>query len=83
MAYEKKRPDEALRMLGLARESFPDNLQITLQMAQLLASQGETEAALDLIETLQKLPWSQVYYPQMPEALTQFVDNLKNAEAQE
>ena len=78
MAYEKKRPNEALRMLGLARKTFPDNFQITLQMAQLEAELGETEAALRLVEPLQKLSWSNVYYPDMPDALKRFVEQLNN-----
>ncbi len=77
MAYEKKRPDEALRMLKLAQDAFPDNHQIKLQMAQLLASMGEAEAAFDLVQPLQKLPWSKIYYPEMSEALASFVGQLK------
>lgn len=83
MAYEKKRPDEALRMLKLAHDAFPDNFQITLNLAQLLAELGQVETALQLIEPLQKLSWSKVYYADMPDALARFAKQLKNGDDQD
>jgi tetratricopeptide (TPR) repeat protein len=82
MAYEKKRPDEALRMLKLAQEAFPDNFSITLQLAQLMAEQGQVDAAGDLVEPLPKLDWSKVYYPDMSESLQRFVKQLEVKQAE-
>ncbi len=66
IALEKKRPDQALKMLDLAITAFPENPFIQLQKAELLIALEQTDAAMKLLEELQKLPWSKVYYPQLP-----------------
>lgn len=80
MAYEKGFPDEALRMLSLAADVFPDNSQIQLNMAQLAAEIGDTETALHLVKQLQKLNWSPIYYAEMPEYLEGFALFLEESE---
>jgi hypothetical protein len=80
MAYEKGRPDEALRMLKLAAESFPDNPQLRLEMAQLAAELGDGESAQHLVEQLRELPWSPVFFAGMPAYLDGFAEALKSRE---
>lgn len=70
MAYEKGRPDEALRMLELSMEVFPDNVHIPLQTAQLAIEIGEVQKARELVTKLQAHRWSPIYYPQIPELLS-------------
>ncbi len=72
MAYERQRPDEALRMLSLAAETFPEDVFIKLQMAQLAGESGEKTKALSLLDQLSTFEWSKFYYPQMPEDLENF-----------
>lgn len=82
MAYEKDRPDEAMRMLSLAAKSFPENIQIKLNMARLASDIGEIDTALHLVEQLQSYQWSPLYYTAMPEYLKGFAAFLKNAKGQ-
>ncbi|MDT8442722.1 MAG: hypothetical protein RQ722_00380 [Desulfuromonadales bacterium] len=77
MAYEKGRPDEAMRMLRLAGEALPDDPQIKLQIAQMAVELKEAHAAAQVVKELQELPWSNIYYPQMPEYLESFTDFLE------
>lgn len=79
MAYEKRRPDAALQMLERAAAVFPDNPQIKLKQAQLVDEVGDRKTALQLVEQLQQLPWSPVYYPQMPDYLQGFREYLQTA----
>jgi len=76
-AYDKGRPDAALQMLQLATETFPDNPHIRLKIAQLSSELDDRKTAQHLIEQLQKLPWSPVYYPQMPDYLKGFAAHLE------
>lgn len=82
MAFDKGRPDEAMRMLGLANEAFPDNPKIRLQMAQLATEMGDKKTALHLVEQLQQLEWSPVYYQGMVEYLDDFAAFLKGEQQQ-
>jgi predicted Zn-dependent protease len=71
-ALEKKRPDQALKMLDLAITAFPDNPFIPLQKAELLIQLGHSSAAVDILRQLQQVPWSGVYYAQLPD----YIDSL-------
>ena len=77
MAYEKRRPDASLQMMKLAADAFPENPLIRLKIAQLSSELGERKSAEHLVEQLQQLPWSTVYYPDMPAYLQGFVKFLK------
>lgn len=77
MAYESKRPDEALRMLKLARAVFPDNPEIQLRIARLSAELGDRQAALRMVRQLQALPWSPVYQAPLPDYLKGFAEFLQ------
>lgn len=72
IAYDKKRPDEALRMLGLAADALPEMAQIRIQKAQLASELGERDQALTMVEELRKLPWSKHYYAGIPSYLEGF-----------
>lgn len=61
-AHEKGRTDEALRMLQLASNALPEDPIIRLQMAQLAAEVGDQRRARTLVEALQSLPWTPVYF---------------------
>ncbi|MBW2503325.1 MAG: hypothetical protein JRE16_02010, partial [Deltaproteobacteria bacterium] len=76
LAFDRNRPDEAMRMLQLAAESFPDDPFIRLEMAQLAVEMEDYTTALHLVRQLQTLPWSPVYYPQMPDYLDGFATYL-------
>ncbi len=80
LAYERKRPDEAFRMLTLASEAFPNDPFIKLQMVQLAQELGDKEAALHLLAQLRNLQWSEFYYPQMDEYLTGLTEFVQNGE---
>ncbi|GEM_PF-1218373 len=77
-AYASERPDEALRMLKLASDSFQNDTFIKLQMAQLAAENGKQQEALRLLKQLNKLQWSEVYYADMPGYLANFIAYLQN-----
>lgn len=76
-AFTAKVPDEALRMLLMAAASFPDNPFFKLQVAQLAMEIGDKETAKKLVEELRKLPWSAVYYPDMPGYLEGFLKEIE------
>jgi hypothetical protein len=80
MAYEKQRADEALRMLVLANEVFHYDPFLKLQMAQLTNELGDKERALQLLNKLRYLEWSQIYYPQMPQYLAGLIDFVRSGE---
>ncbi len=74
LAYEKQRPDEALRMLKLASDAFPQDPFIKLQIAQLASEVGEQEYALEMLNKIRNLEWSDTYYPKMPQYLSDLTD---------
>lgn len=76
-AYEAKVPDQALRMMQMAAVTFPENPFIQLQAAKLAMETGDKEAAKKIVRELQKLPWSLVYYPDMPKHLEGFLQELE------
>ncbi|MCK4507573.1 MAG: hypothetical protein KAU27_03460, partial [Desulfuromonadales bacterium] len=80
MAYEKGRPDVAFRMLALASEAFPQDPFIKFQMVQLAHKIGEKEAALHLLNQLSNLQWSDFYYPQMPQYITDLTTFVQTGE---
>lgn len=69
LAEEKQLSAQALQMLALARETFPDNPFILLREAELLLSVGRLEEAEGLVHHLQSLTWSPVYYTDVPPLL--------------
>jgi tetratricopeptide (TPR) repeat protein len=72
-AVEKNRPAAALSMLEKARETFPGNPLTRIMEADINIRLGHREAALNLLDQLQSLPWSKVYDQDVPERL----ENMK------
>lgn len=65
VAKEQGRPLQALKMLLLAEQAMPDNPFIGLRLAALLIEIDHNEQAIKILEKLQKLKWSKVYFPGM------------------
>lgn len=78
MAYEKQRPDEAMRMLELAAEVFTSDPFLKLQMAQLANELEQKEKALELINKIRNLEWSDTYYPGMSQSLAEFTSFVQS-----
>ena len=77
VALEQGETDEALRMLDRATTIFPDNPFIQLDRAELLVKLGRTGEGTGLINRLLALPWSTVYYPDIPQRLRQMEAAMK------
>ena len=69
VASEKKRPDEALRVLRLAHEALPDNPFVTLELARALIANGQSSNAEPFVRKLLELNWSAFFYPDMKKSL--------------
>ena len=74
LALEKDQPEEALRMLDLAARAFPDDPFIPLDRAGLLLQAGRGRESREVLQRLQKLPWSPVYYPDLPQRLKEMAE---------
>ncbi len=81
LALEKEQPEEALRMLDLAAKVFPDDPFISLDRAGLLLRSGSNREGREILQRLQKLPWSPVYYPDMPQRLEEMAKTPGNPDA--
>jgi hypothetical protein len=81
LAQEKKRPDQAVRMLELAAAAFPENPFIPLELAKAHLHIGQSDKALSLIRKLQQVSWSAVYYPTMREDLGNFSLQLETSKS--
>jgi predicted Zn-dependent protease len=66
LAMERGRPDAALRMTDKAIATFPENPFVKLRKAETLIDLGHEDQAGPLLARLRGLPWSEVYYPNMP-----------------
>lgn len=69
VALEKDQPEEALRMLDLAAKVFSDDPFIPLDRIGLLLRSGRGREGRELLQRLQKLSWSPIYYPDMLQRL--------------
>ena len=77
-AEEKNLSEQALKMMLHINQALPDNPFITMQVATRLNSLGHTDQALQSIKKLQQLPWSKVYYPNMPDGLAALEASIKS-----
>jgi tetratricopeptide (TPR) repeat protein len=80
MAYEKGRSDEAFRMLSLASDVFHKDPFLKFQMAQLARENGEKERSLELLNKIRNLDWSDYYYPNMKQNITDFTEFVQSTE---
>lgn len=81
VALEKDQPEEALRMLELAAKVFPGDPFIPLDRAGLLLRSGRGREGREIVQRLQKLSWSPVYYPDMPARLEAMAKTADHSEA--
>jgi len=66
---EKKQYQAAVAMIDSAIKALPDHPLIKLRKAQILMEMGNKKEASPLVEVLEKLPWSDFYYPSIRQAL--------------
>ncbi|MDH3982092.1 MAG: hypothetical protein OES84_04235 [Kiritimatiellaceae bacterium] len=75
-AREKGRPDEALRILSLAREANPDNPFIALELVHSMIEMGHGDTGVPILKELLTLDWSTAFYPEMPGYLEQLLSEV-------
>jgi tetratricopeptide (TPR) repeat protein len=73
----QQRFEPALELMAKAAAALPDNPFIALQRARLLLAQGRKGEALALFQGLRRLPWSPVYYPDLPAQLDAEIDQAR------
>ncbi|MDF1581492.1 MAG: tetratricopeptide repeat protein [Desulfuromonadales bacterium] len=66
-ALQQQQYPAALAMLDSAIRALPNNPLIRLRKAQVLTEMGRGGEAIALLRELQKLPWSEFYYPRIRE----------------
>jgi tetratricopeptide (TPR) repeat protein len=81
VALEKDQPEESLRMLELAAKVFPGDPFIPLDRAGLLLRLGRGREGREILQRLQKLPWSPVYYPDLPQRLEEMAKTADHPDA--
>jgi hypothetical protein len=69
VALERNRPDEALRMLDLALGVLPDNPFVILRRIEYSLQLEDTDQVDALLRPLERLPWSPIYFPEIPARL--------------
>ena len=77
-AREKGRPDEALRILSLAREANPDNPFIALELVHSMIEMGHGDTGVPILKELLNLNWSTAFYPDMPSYLKQLLNEVNS-----
>jgi hypothetical protein len=80
-ALEHGRVQASMDMLDKAAAAFPEDPFITLKKIALYRQTGGMALASGLITELRKLPWSEVYDPDMPEFLATLAAEAKEAKA--
>jgi len=78
VALEKGEPAGALKMLDRAAAAFPDNPFIQLDRVGLLAALGRADEGIGALKTLRALPWSTVYYSEIPQRLRRMAEASTN-----
>jgi len=68
-ALQKRQYPAAIAMLDNAIRALPDHPLIRLRKAQVLVEMERQGEANALLEELQKLPWSEFYYPRIREEI--------------
>lgn len=69
-----KEYDKSIELLHKAARLFPDDAFVRLQLAEILIRQGHGKEAQPILATLQGLPWSANYHPQVRATLSQMAE---------
>ncbi|PLY00118.1 MAG: hypothetical protein C0623_08010 [Desulfuromonas sp.] len=80
MAYDKGFPTDSMHMLKKAAMVFPDIPEIQIRMVRLALEMKSVETASRIIKHLIALPWSPVYYGNMPKYLEGLADQVASLE---
>ncbi len=78
-AKESGASRDALMLIEKAHACDPANPFLDIQRAGMLQQAGKKAEALDLLQTLEKLPWSKVYHGQVPALLEGMKENPEPA----
>jgi hypothetical protein len=81
VAREKGRPEEALRVLGLAYEAYPGHPFIALELSRALLDANHGSSAEPILQSLLDLHWSTTFYPDMPRFLKQLLTEAESQKA--
>jgi hypothetical protein len=65
LAIQKQLPDQAARMVQLARAARPDDPFVTMMAARTLVNAGRHDGDEELRAALLRLNWSPFYYPEL------------------
>lgn len=76
-ALQKQQYQAALAMLDSALQAQPVNPLIRLRKAQVLVTMGRGGEAMQMLEGLQKLPWSEFYYPRIHQEIKELLKKAK------
>ncbi len=71
VALEQDLYEQAISMLKLAMESFPESTFIELKLADTYLQSGASDQAKEVLSRLEKQPWSPIYHAGVPELLKQ------------
>lgn len=74
-AYKKGDPVSSAAFYRLARQAFPENPLVKVNLAKALVETGKRVEAEGLIDELQELNWSEAHYPQMKSYLADLLPN--------
>ncbi len=80
-ALKKKRPAAALQMLSLASAQQPANPGPLLRQLDILVQINHPQPMAGLLEQLNKMTWSEIYYPGMGKHLQHYQDILEKSAA--
>lgn len=76
LARGRELPEQELEMLEIAKGLDPANPFVGLRIAELQIELGAPEQARRLLDELSRLPWSPVYFPDVPELIESMKQNL-------
>ena len=78
LAQEKSSQEKVVEVLRFAHEALPDNPFISLDLSQALLESGLHKEALFMLEQLESLTWSEIFFPTMPELIEDLIDKAKS-----
>lgn len=81
LAMQRKRPEQAVKMLKLARVSRPDEPLLLMLLARTMLNAGDRSEAATITSELRALNWSELYYPGQREATQGLIQLLETKPA--